>query len=260
MDLRHKALFGLAGLFGITLAASIYLAEPEIDNTPPAEELPRQVGDWQGLIPLFCQQEDCLFSLQVSNSMTTNSLCPKCGGKLSRISLAERKQLPSGTKIKKMTYQKGSQKIFVSMVITGHERSSIHRPQWCLPGQGLSIQKTQVITLKTHGGRNFRVSVLDTVPEKRIYGGGLFAYWFADKNHETPLHRQRLFWMAYNDLILGVRRPWIYVSIWCPGEIRESTHIRLENFLKDFYDAFHGKDNYNNHLILPVAAESSHDP
>jgi hypothetical protein len=233
MSKRLRAISLLAVLLLVTLLASLRVGTPRIDSTFPFSiELPRTVGSWLGNAPLFCQKELCLSVVSDPDEASVSSICPKCGSPLSRISLAELQILPEGTQIGKMTYRWSHYKAAVSVVMTGHERSGIHRPEWCLPSQGLSIQKSRIEMCQVAEGHMLPVSVLTVSSGGR---GGVFAYWFADIDHETATHWQRLNWMAYNDLILGVRRPWAYVSIWMPGNSDAASERRLFEFIENLY-------------------------
>ncbi len=246
MQNRYKALFIVTILFGITLLAIIRLGVPMVDDTPPLKSsLPRIVGHWVGSIPLFCQNESCLYAITDFKNTIAPDVCPECGGELSSISLAELQILPEGTKISKMNYQYGYEEIFVSIVITGHQRSGIHRPQWCLPSQGLVIRHSQIIKHDIGLGYKLPINVLRVTPKGHKSGGGVFAYWFADKEHETATHWQRLYWMAYNDLILGVRRPWAYVSVWIPGEGDAVAVEKALSFIGELYPYLSSDESVN---------------
>ena len=234
MSKRLRAISLLAVLLLVTLLASLRVGTPRIDSTLPLSiELPRAVGSWSGKAPLFCQKESCLSVVSDHDAASVSSICPECGSPLSRISLAELQILPEGTQIGKMNYRLSHYEAAVSVVMTGHERSGIHRPQWCLPSQGLHIEKTRIEMCQVAEGHMLPVSVLTV--SSGGGRGGLFAYWFADQEHETATHWERLFWMAYNDLVLGVRRPWGYVSIWMPGNADEASQARLFEFIEKLY-------------------------
>ena len=191
---------------------------------------------------LFCQNELCLYSFE-GNSSNIIEKCPKCSGNVGIISLAEARILPKGTKVKKLIYNSGYTRFYVSMVVTGEQRSGIHRPQWCLPSQGLLIQNSKIVKCTISSEHSFKVTVLEVEPRIKTTGGGYFAYWFTDKEHEVATHWQRLYWMAYNDVVIGERRPWGYVSIWMPGKITSASYEKLLNFIKKLYPALKIENN-----------------
>jgi hypothetical protein len=239
MRKRLNALWILAALLCATLVASLLMGTPRVDKALPLPtELPERVGAWLGHVPRFCQRESCMapISYHVGNDIPI--VCPECDGPLGLTSLPEVRILPEGTRIEKMTYSLGSDRIFVSVVFTGHDRSGIHRPEWCIPSQGLSIRNSRVVSLSTVAEHHLPLRVLD-VTSKGGGSGGLFAYWFADVEHETATHWKRLYWMAHNDLFLGVRRPWAYVSLWMPSRLDEKASRALFEFVKAFHLEMH---------------------
>jgi len=92
------------------------------------------------------------------------------------------------------------------------------------------------VGVEVGGGEKLPVRVIDVLREGRL-GGGYFAYWFMDETHRTAAHWQRLFWMAWNDLFLGVRRPWAYVSLWMNGPHDQQTLDQLLALVRQLYPA-----------------------
>ncbi len=236
MGKRCKALVVLALLWLVALLFTVWLGDPRVDETSPvSSQLPPVLGSWSGHAPLFCQRESCLHALLEFDPAHPPASCPSCEGALAETSLIESQILPAGTRVHKMIYQRGYEQASVSLVITGTQRSGIHRPQWCLPSQGYSIQSAGGVRCQLASGRDLRMAVLAVTPRGRSSGGGLFAYWFADRDREVASHWERLYWMAYNDLVLRVRRPWAYVSVWMPGATDERAVDRLLTFVKMLY-------------------------
>jgi len=130
----------LAVLIGAWITAAVM---PDATPGKPAgisEALPDQIGAWKGENLFFCQNESCLRSF-TEQTLGTNRVCPRCGGTIERTwSLAERRLLPKDTVLlKKVYHHPNGQSLTVSVVISGTERVSIHRPQMCLVGQGYDI-------------------------------------------------------------------------------------------------------------------------
>ena len=244
MSSRNRATAVLIVMLLVTLLASLYLGLPRIDDTPPLSlALPSTVGDWRGSVPLFCQEEACMNVIWDAEDGDIPETCSECDGPLASTSLPELRILPEGTRVGKMVYRRGRESISVSVVLTGSQRSGIHRPEWCLPSQGLSIQRSRLVSCSVADGSVLPITILDVAQRGRAMGGGLFAYWFSDGNHETATHWRRLYWMAHNDLLLGVRRPWGYVSVWMPGRPGEDIEMRLLPFVKALYPPLNARSD-----------------
>lgn len=106
------------------------------------------------------------------------------------------------------------QQVFVSIVLSGRDRSSIHRPELCLVGQGWSIEGQA------------RVQFADTVPAtllnlerewvaasgERRQVPALFAYWFVGGDRVVATTGERMWHTALNRLRLQPDR-WAYVVV-----------------------------------------------
>ena len=82
----------------------------------------------------------------------------------------------------------------IEIVLSVAQRQSIHRPQVCLVGQGLAIQKEKTIPITLADGGVQKVQKLRLV---RTWDGiqivGYFIYWFIGKDKTTDDHIERIF-------------------------------------------------------------------
>ena len=116
---------------------------------PPVVQLPRNLPGYEVDEVRYCQNEQCSLVSAVkdlpANKPTT---CPRCGGELADVSLGERTVLPKDTVIRKLLYRSVRGDAFmVTAVVGGKSKSSIHRPELCLPAQGFLMQNPQDFTL-----------------------------------------------------------------------------------------------------------------
>jgi hypothetical protein len=147
------------------------------------------------------------------------------------ISDIEVKALPADTTFgRKLYWDESGFGAQASAVLMKMDRTSIHRPQVCITGQGWTIQKTETIeipvplpspyTLKATcltSTKMFRNP--KTNEERKI--ASVYVYWFVAEHDLAPGHSEAL-WNISRDLVTtGVLHPWGYVSFYtqcAPGQ------------------------------------------
>ena len=117
-----------------------------------------------------------------------------------------------------------------SIVLMGADRTSIHKPDYCLPGQGWNIREKSVINIAVAGPQSYQLPVAKWVlshpfqtpdGQKQQQVGGLYVFWLVADGEETPDNYQRMWWQARDLLRTGVLQRWAYVSyfsICAPGQ------------------------------------------
>lgn len=96
-------------------------------------------------LPWFCQNRACLWSQDFAEGEPVPQVCPRCKGKVRRVTRAELDILPDDTQTRKAIYAFGGGDEFtVSVVVAGRSRLSIHRPELCLPAQGFTMSARAV--------------------------------------------------------------------------------------------------------------------
>jgi hypothetical protein len=231
-------LYAPLALIAMSLLAGVVLhrtAPPEVvDRLPISLTLPTNLGAWRGETIRYCHAESCLETVLTPADRPVPTVCPKCGLGLHRISLAEQRILPESSTFSHQRYRRGRDTIMVNVVVTGSERSSIHRPEWCLPAQGFRITHTERTAFDGASGDNSAaVTLLDiTRPDSPTSGiNGTFAYWFIGNGRRVATHRQRLMYMAWDALREGRQHRWAYVSLLYAGPSRPKQQAReLEQF------------------------------
>jgi exosortase len=220
---RRSLLAGLAGTVGlltVTAGLAVVLQRVTVAGADTADilpSLPVVAGDWQGRDVFYCQNEQCARSFD-AGEVEGRRTCPVCDAPLDKMAVGERNLLPADTALARKVYRnsRGDQ-MTVTIVLSGAEQKSIHRPQQCLPAQGLVIEQSRVIAVPLANGRTLKLSLLRAGRGQAVPHGALpkmlLAYWFAGGGHETPSHFERLAWMAWDNLAHGVRSRWAYVSM-----------------------------------------------
>ncbi len=241
-------LFGVSMLFlGFTVDVSI------TDEAGVRTELPDALGEaWSGHEILFCHNQHCGRDWLVRDLELHVSgvyVCPEdysgnpCGGKLHTMALGEYHALPRDTVLFKKRYfhnDDPDQTVFASVVLSGNDRSSIHRPEVCMTGQGHRIERTEVIDVELPGREPLQVMVMDlsrTLPNHPTFYT-YYAYWFVGKDIETPHHLERLIWMGFDRVFRNVAHRWAYIAVAGAREMDgNSHHDQIRDVVSELYPA-----------------------
>lgn len=180
--------------------------------------------------------------LWASNSVVLPQIVAEFDSQPVPISSIELKTLPSDTTYGRRLYHAPDGfEILVSAVLMGTDRTSIHKPQFCLTGQGWSIEKTELIEIQipNHPAKSIpAMKIIANMNVKQKSGTiqplkGLYIYWFVEKNNVTASHHERMWLMAKSLLTHAVLQRWAYISAFhvCePGKESISAN-RMVNFL-----------------------------
>ena len=241
----HLALLALLAL--ASLALTCFVNVRIVDQVGVRLELPAQVGDWNGEDLFFCHNEKCLRSFTVSQ-LAGNSVCPVCGGEIRQTwSWAESQLLPGDTVLLRKLYARPSgRQMMVSIVVSGKEQASIHRPEICLVSQGHEVGGRSTFAVPLPGRGPLKVAGLDIFQRFRAGDGtmaeqrGYFAYWFVAPGRETPYHLDRMTRAAIDRVLFSRAYRWAYVSI--SGTRSDSADYRDEvrEFVPLFYPLIKG--------------------
>jgi EpsI family protein len=168
---------------------SVFLLPKDIKIQPAAIDLslPQMVGDWQG------SDEP--------------------------ISQSEREILGPDTQFARKVYTKGTDQIYVSIVLSGPDmNTSIHRPERCLPAQGWTIASSETVSFGAERG-NLKATRLHNIRSVPLQNGQPFTvnsldyYWFVGHSNVTPSHYERT-WIDIRDRVLrGRNQQWAYVTV-----------------------------------------------
>jgi hypothetical protein len=116
-----------------------------------------------------------------------------------------------------------------NIVLMGMDRTSIHKPEICMPGQGWRINQRSEVTIPIGTDPPYPLVVakwvlsntIQTSDGRKVRVGGLYVFWFVAENEQTASHWQRVWWLARDLLRAGVLQRWAYVSYFCicePGK------------------------------------------
>jgi hypothetical protein len=164
--------------------------------------------------------------------------------------------LPKDTTFARKTYgdvgAPRQDRILCSIILSGAERRSIHRPERCLPSQGWRIDSTHTETIPLVSGRDLKVTALLLEKHVELSNGTPFTlrsyylYWFVGKDVTTPYHSERILMTYWDMLVHRVNQRWAYVIVskdisqdWDPnGDSPEQTLAELKQFIHDSVPSF----------------------
>jgi len=244
---------GAALLLSAALIAATWWAMPALTRVDFVDEasirrtLPADAGRWKGQAMRFCQNPEH-GELVLVDDTSAAAPCPECGGALHPLSIFERSVLPQDTRADKRQFNEDASfaALQVAIVFSGRDRSSIHRPEVCLVGEGSEIVGSRRRSIEMPGRAPLEVQVVDVQITRRqpdgsvVSGRTFFAYWFTGRGHETPSHLVRMFWMAWDRVVHNRVYPWAYISIGGvydqPGDL---SLRRLDDLVRQLYPLLH---------------------
>lgn len=231
----------------VTLAVTIWIPRnSKVTHNPEAGvslNIPFILEHWEGGRLLYChspEHGDQYFTTDLS----TNEPCPGCGVALETAGEYEKRLLPPDTAVRKYWYEKGNRRVLLSIVLSGKNRSSIHRPEVCLVGEGSQIANSFIHRVPLADGRKLDVKVLEMVHVRRDSSGqaltmsSYFSYWFNGIRRETADHVVRMLWMASDQLFKSESYRWAYISVAGAREGKGREYLReLDDFIRAAYPA-----------------------
>ncbi|HWX23016.1 MAG TPA: exosortase-associated EpsI family protein [Candidatus Binatia bacterium] len=132
----------------------------------------------------------------------------------------------------------------VNVVLMGVDRTSLHKPQFCLEGQGYHIDQTKSEETRVHIERpySYDLPVVKLVAnsERTINGQRetvrlVYVYWYVadDAMSASALGAERMWLMTKRLLRTGVLQRWAYISclsVCAPGQ-EDASFERIKTFI-----------------------------
>lgn len=136
----------------------------------------------------------------------------------------------------------------VTSVLMGTDRTSIHKPEFCLPSQGFQILRSTRTEIMIERPHRYALPVmrLDALREGRLTNGqmarhgAVYVYWFVSENRLSNDHIQRMGWLALDLVRTGELQRWAYIGCLAacePGQ-EEATYQRLERLIQAIVPEF----------------------
>ncbi|HOX56941.1 MAG TPA: exosortase-associated EpsI family protein [Candidatus Paceibacterota bacterium] len=130
----------------------------------------------------------------------------------------------------------------VNVVLMGSDRTSLHKTEFCLEGQGWQIDRSATAEAKVRMERPYPydlpvmkfIATRDVKSEGRtVTVRGVYVVWFVAEDEYTARHWQRMWWMARDLLCTGVLQRWASVSFFaqCAPGAEDATFERMKKLI-----------------------------
>jgi Protein of unknown function (DUF3485) len=158
--------------------------------------------------------------------------------------------LPSDTSIAERVYSKpGATPITLGVVLMGTDRTSIHKAEYCMQGEGLHLDEITRETVPLSQPLAYNLPIIKILATYNVPVGGktitkrcLYVYWYvadgALSNDRSGM--ERMWSMARKLAVTGVLQRWAYVRFYAfcdPGQ-EEATFQEIKRFIVDAVPQF----------------------
>lgn len=149
--------------------------------------------------------------------------------------------LPKDTSYAQRCYYSSNDWISANVIMMGADRTSIHRPDYCLPGQGWQIREKVKVKVPIAGPQPYELPVCEWIMGKTVTMpdgneqpiSGLYVFWFVTDGQISDDYSEMLKSMFYHLIRHGVLQRWAYVSyftVCLPGQ-EEAAFARVKNLI-----------------------------
>ena len=222
----------------VALAIVLFTAPPPKICELPQVALPQTIPGFESDTISFCHSETCCQSFCGRElDQDRPGKCPACGSDLHEISLGEQTILPKDTSLLKRVYVSPSGYQFVATaVLGGITKSSIHRPELCLPAQGFLMMNPHNLSVR---GRPYRVI---SVMRGEMSACALAYTFFNQEGFITASHMSRIARDVWDRTALNRVDRWVMVTVYAMpprgGGFVERPERAIEGFLAAFEEVF----------------------
>ena len=158
-------------------------------------------------------------------------------GQPADIAPVEREVLPADTGFSRKTYvslHNLNERVFLSIVLSGRDRTSIHRPELCLVGQGWTIteRSEHAFSWPRGGAASVPATLLriqrevTTARGEKVRIPAYFAYWFVAADKVVASNTERVFRASFDRLRHLQAHRWAYVVVQTVAPDGEAAALR----------------------------------
>lgn len=202
---------------------------------PPEVSLPEKLPGYVAEAVLYCGNEQCARMWLASALADGQTTCSICGGKLSGTSIGEATVLPKDTRILKRVYRRPADGVqfLVSAVIGGTSKSSIHRPELCMPAQGYVMSDPRTFTVGDRPFHAIHLTGSGAPPSVLAYS------FFNQAGIRTASHTRRILIDTWDRSVYNRIDRWVMVTVNAAVPLdafgfdlrHDSDRLMLEGFL-----------------------------
>lgn len=128
-----------------------------------------------------------------------------------------------------------------TVILMGGDRTSIHKPDYCLPGQGWTINAKAVVNIPVAGPQPYALPVAkwvvgngyQTPDGQKHLVSGLYVFWFVADGRQTTDNYERMWWLGRDLLRTGVLQRWAYIAYFAmcaPGQ-EDATFEQMKDLI-----------------------------
>lgn len=217
------------GLMGVTAYGLVHLQALQRLGTPGVRLVPHNVLRQDGTIA-------CTNSIPLPEDVLDFT------SKEEPIAKVVTDWLPKDTVYAQRTYE-APDKFWMqaNVVLMGTDRTSIHKPEYCLAGQGFTTERVEFDTVPISEPHAYDLPVFKmilrregTAPDgARVKQSAIYVYWFVADGQLTADHNERMWWMARDLVGRGLLQRWAYVSCWaaCGPGGDEAAYARVRQWI-----------------------------
>lgn len=155
---------------------------------------------------------------------------------------AELAVLPKDTTIGRRIYTATDGfEIMLTVVLMGTDRTSIHKPEYCLTSQAWQILDRSTLAVTIDRPADYALPVREFIASRLVQQadgtaarwGGVYLFWFVADGHLTASHYDRLLTTTKDLLQTGRLARWAYVSCFAtcqPGREAQASE-RVQQFI-----------------------------
>ena len=176
---------------------------------PPEVSLPDRLPGYVTEEVRFCGNEQCARMWPASALADGQTTCPACGGNLQESSIGESTVLPKDTRIFKRVYRRPADGVqfLVSAVVGGTSKSSIHRPELCMPAQGYIMSDPRSFEVADRPFHAIHLSGAGSSPSVLAYT------FFNQAGVRTASHVRRIFIDTWDRSARNRIDRWVMVTV-----------------------------------------------
>lgn len=136
----------------------------------------------------------------------------------------------------------------VNAVLMGTDRTSIHKPEYCLAGQGFRTEKVERVKIPIQGATQYELPAqkwtvsreVTTPAGAKVRHAAVYVFWFVADGQLTEDHNERMRWMMRDLLTKGVLQRWAYISCYaiCPLGQEDATYERMRAWISAAVPSF----------------------
>jgi Protein of unknown function (DUF3485) len=152
------------------------------------------------------------------------------------------KMLPPDTSYAQRLYEAPDRfTVGANIILMGTDRTSIHKPEFCLPGHGWSITKRETSEIAIEGPEPYQMPVAKWTINRTVQAengakveqGGLYVFWLVADNEQAVKHNDFIRLVTWDLLRTGVLQRWAYVSyiVACTPGQEDATFERLKKLI-----------------------------